>query len=380
MIFGDKRDRLSQRCARGEGDITIVEWQAGPTGTLWLEFLYFTGCVRFAEWWRAGEGVILRFERVRPRPSGLFQPLRSHEIAPDRFERMLRRLRRWNYDIIALDELAERLYRPGARPRRFACLTFDIGYRDFLDHAWPILKRNNAPAMLYVPASFADHLGELWWLALEAIIARSDRIGLFIKGRELRLDCADIADKNEAFAFLSETFGSMTAAERSTAIRDLCGRYGVDLATISVQQLMTWPEIARLAADPLLTVGTASLTYPALSRLDRQQSERELRMGRTVAEAAIGKAVRHLAYPHGTRDTFGRREMMLAEELGFASAVTAEPGIVKPGAVEMMALPRISWDGRRTSLRAWRALLAGFTIGRPPGQFIAAPAADPSST
>jgi peptidoglycan/xylan/chitin deacetylase (PgdA/CDA1 family) len=354
--------------------------QSGPGERIWLEFLYFTGCARAAEWWRAGEGIILKFERVRPPRSGLFQPLKSQEIAPDRLDRVLRRLRRWNYDIIPIGEIAGRLLRPGARPRRFACLTFDIGYRDFLDHAWPILKQHNAPATLYVPANFADQLGELWWLALEAIIAHNDRVGLFIADRELRLDCRTVTDKNEAFAFLSETLGAMTPAECSTAIRDLCRRYGVDLSAISARELLSWPEIARLAADPLLTIGSASLTYPVLSRLDRQQSERELRMGRAVAEGAVGKSVLHLAYPHGTGGTFGRREMMLASELGFASAVTAEPGVVKPGDVEMMALPRISWDGRRPSLRAWRALLSGLTLERPARQIIAAPAADPSST
>jgi len=354
--------------------------QSGPGERIWLEFLYFTGVARFAEWWRAGEGVILKFERVRPPQAGSFQPLKSHEIAPDRFDRMLRLLRRWNYDLMPIGEIADRLQRPGARPRRFACLTFDICYRDFLDHAWPILKRHNAPATLYVPANFADQLGEPWWLALEAIVARNDRIGLFVGGRELRLDCRSVSDKSEAFAFLAETFDAMTPADCSAGIRDLCGRYGVDLSAISTRELLTWPEIARLAADPLLTVGSASLTYPVLSRLNRQQTERELRMGRTVAEGAIGKSVLHLAYPFGTRGTFGGREVMLASELGFASAVTAEPGVLKQGDVTMMALPRIWWDGRRPSLRAWRTLLTGLTLKRPNGRITAAPEADPSST
>ena len=164
---------------------------------------------------------------------------------------MVRALRRWNYDIIPIGELAERLQRPGARPRRFACITFDIGYRDFLDHAWPILQRHNAPVTLYVPANFADQLGELWWLALEDVVARNDRLGLFIDGREHRIECRRIEDKNDAFAFLFETLGAMTPSERSSAIRDLCGRYGGDLAAISAQAVMTWSEIARLAADPL---------------------------------------------------------------------------------------------------------------------------------
>jgi peptidoglycan/xylan/chitin deacetylase (PgdA/CDA1 family) len=380
MIFRDKRRRLSQKsCARGEGDI-IVGWQTGPIGALWLEFLYFSGSARFAEWWRAGEGVILKFERVRPPRSGSFQPLKPREIAPDRFDRVLTCLRRWNYDIIAIGDLAERLQRPGARPRRFVCLTFDIGYRDFLDHAWPVLQRHDTPATLYVPANFADRLDEPWWLALEAIIARNDRLGLFVAGRELRLACRSASDKIEAFAFLSETLGAMAAADCSAVIRDLCRRYGVDLSALAAQELMSWPEIAHLAADPLLTVGSASLTYPVLSRLDRRQSERELRMGRTVAEGAIGRRVQHLAYPYGTSGTFGRRELMSASELGFATAVTAEPGVVRQGDVEMLALPRVSWDGRRASLRAWRALLSGLSMKTRARQVIAAPEADPSST
>lgn len=360
-----------------------MEWltgQGAATGpTIWLEFLYFTGCARFAEWSRAGEGVILKFERVRPPRPGEFQPLQASEIAPERFERLVRALRRWNYDIIPIGELAERLQRPGARPRRFACLTFDVGYRDFLDHAWPILQRHSAPVTIYVPANFADHLGELWWLALEDVVARNDRLGLVLEGREHRIDCRRVADKNDAFTFLFETLGAMTPSERASAIRDLCARYGGDLSAISSQAVMSWSEIARLAADPLVTIGSASVTYPVLSRLDRKQSERELKMGRAVAEGALGRPVAHLAYPHGARETFGRREIRLASELGFASAVTAEPGIVQPGDVEMMALPRIAWDNRRKSLRAWRALLAGCTIRQSARRAIAPPE-DRSST
>lgn len=355
-----------------------MEWLT----SLWLEILYFTGCARFAEWWRAGEGVILRFEHVRPPKPGRFQPLRRSEIAPDRFERMLRALRRWRYDIIAIGELAERLRRPGARPRRFVCITFDIGYRDFLEQAWPILKRQGVPVTLYVPANFADRLGELWWLALEEIVARNDRIGLFIEGREHRLECSRPADKEQAFEFLCATLRAMPPAECSATIRDLCGRYGVDLQAISAQAVVSWPEIARIASDPLLTIGSATLSYPVLSGLDRQTCERELRMGRAVVESAIGQRAPDLAYPYGTPDTFGRREMLLASELGFASAVTAEPGVITAANAEVMILPRISWDGRRTSLRGWRALLTGFTLGagRSSGHDRSTAAPDPSST
>ena len=38
--------------------------------------------------------------------------------------------------------------------RRFVCLTFDDGYRDNLEYAYPILKKYEVPFALYVPTSF----------------------------------------------------------------------------------------------------------------------------------------------------------------------------------------------------------------------------------
>ncbi len=45
------------------------------------------------------------------------------------------------------------------------------------------------PFALYVPTSFPDRLGELWWLTLEAVIARKSRVALVDerRGPPLRL-------------------------------------------------------------------------------------------------------------------------------------------------------------------------------------------------
>jgi hypothetical protein len=88
-------------------------------------------------------------------------------------------------------------------------------------------------------------------------------------------------------------------------------------------------------------------------------------MGRAVVEAAIGLKAPHLAYPYGDNRAFGRRHVLIATQLDFASAVTAEPGVIT--ATEqtgVMALPRISWDGRRRSLRTMRVILTGITAPR----------------
>lgn len=332
--------------------------------SLWLEFLYFSGCARVVEFWRHRHGVILRFERVRRRGPGRFRPLRAREITPELLDRIVRALRRWKYDIVSIDQVPARLQQSLVKPRRFVCLTFDIGYRDFLQNAWPVLKKHEAPVTLYIPGRFPDQLGELWWLALEDVVARNDRIGLIVRGAEQRLTCRTVAEKRQAFAFLYDVIDAMAPADCSNTIRDLCGRYGVDLAAVSAAAILNWSEIASIATDPLLTIGSASLTYPALSKLEGQSSERELRMGRAVVESAIGRSAPHLAYPYGSARKVGPREIVLASGLGFATAVTTQADIIRAkGNVDMLALPRISFDGRR-SLRALRVMLAGLGLKR----------------
>lgn len=332
---------------------------------LGLELGYFTGIARILARRTGGLGIILRFERVRPRLSGGFQPLRSHEITPEFLDRTLKALKRWKFDIVSIDEVVARLRDPAAHRRRFVCLTFDGGYRDFLTHAYPVLAGHKAPFAVYVAASFPDGLGELWWLALEQVIAQHERIGLVIDGVEQRLDCGRRREKREVYDVLYDWLRSLPQAERSLAIRDLCGRYRVDLKAVSQDAVMTWPQLGELSSDPLATIGSATLNYPVLSRTLNDAVERELKMGRAVLEAAIGRKAPHLAYPYGDNRAFGRRHVLIATQLDFASAVTAEPGVITANEqTALMSLPRITWDGRRRSLRAMRVILTGVTVAR----------------
>jgi peptidoglycan/xylan/chitin deacetylase (PgdA/CDA1 family) len=78
-------------------------------------------------------------------------------------------------------------------------------------------------------------------------------------------------------------------------------------------------------------------------------------------KAALGRDPTHFAYPFGTRGSFGPQQPLLAAEAGFASAVTALPGVVWPkDRSNLQALPRIGWNGR--SLRILRVLLTGMAV------------------
>ena len=304
-------------------------------------------------------GAILRFARVRPPQSGPFQPLKAHEITPKFLDRAVRAIRRWNYDIVPI---AEAIERAGAKPaaKRFVCLTFDGGSRDQATHAYPVLARHAVPFTVYLPTGSVDGVGETWWLALEQVIARHSRISLMMDRDERRFTVAGLTEKHELYDYLSVWLRALPPAELSATIADLCKRYGVDLGAISRDFAMNWDDVARLAADPLATIGTATVHGSMLAGLSSADAAREIKMGRAVAEAALSRSLPHLAYPFGEQGTCGQREALLAGDAGFATAATLVSGTIsRTGTLDPLKLPRIAWDGRVTSLRVLRAMLAG---------------------
>ncbi len=325
-----------------------------------LESLYFTGAHFVFKPFVAGVGAILTLHHVRPPRPDRFRPNRLLEVTPRFLARVVKSLRRWGLDIVSLDEMYRRMTE-GDFSRRFVCLTFDDGYRDTLRHAYPILKEAGVPFAVYVPTSFPDRLGELWWLVLEAVIARNDRIGMVIDGRDRKFDCATMAEKRALYDELYWWLrGRPTEKEMREVVHSLAAYYHVDVAAFCDELCMSWPELAELAADPLVTIGAHTVSHPMLAKLSKEAARSEMDLSRSVIEAALSVRPEHLSYPIGDRSSAGPREFGIAAELAFKTAVTTRPGVLfREHNQCLTALPRISLNGEYQKLRYVRVLLSG---------------------
>ena len=321
-----------------------------------LELAWFTGRAALGS---RGAGAILRFERVRPRRRGGFQPLRAHEITPQFLDRAIGALKRWGYDFLGMDVVCRRAVTL-PEPRRFVALTFDGAPKDLIEFAYPVLAHHAVPFTIYVPTAFPDGVGQAWWLGLEQVIARESRISLMMGEKEQRFVVTDRAEKQALFSHIESWLRSLPPSDLAAAVADLCTRYRIDLAALSREASMDWEDLAKLAADPLVTIGSATVNYPVLANMKDSAALREMTMGKAVAEAAFGREVGHFAFPFGDRVSFRRSHVVMADEAGFASAVSTIPGIVDAeGRTNLRALPRIAWDGRVRSLRMLRVLVSG---------------------
>ena len=141
------------------------------------------------------------------------------------------------------------IHRPTAA-NRFVCLTFDGSYKDVIDWAHPVLRKHGVPFTVYLPTAFPDGVGEAWWLALEELIARENRLSMVIDRKERRFATSSTEEKSQTYEFLASWMRTLTPADISLAINDLCTRYSVDLLALSRSASMDWDHLARLAVDP----------------------------------------------------------------------------------------------------------------------------------
>ena len=325
-----------------------------------LESLFFSGAHVALQPFVGGVGAILTMHRVRPSQPERFQPNRLLEITPRFLARVIELLRRSQVDMISLDEMHRRMTEGDFR-RRFVCLTFDDGYRDFKDHGYPVLKAAGVPFTMYVATSFPDRLGELWWVVLEAVIAKHERIGLVIEGQNRTFDCRTVAEKRALFDEIYWWLRSLrTEAELRDVVRNLAACYQVDIAALCKDLCMDWRELAALATDPLVTIGAHTVNHPILTKVPEKTAQSEIDLSRTVIEAALGPRPVHLSYPFGDAGSAGAREFALGQKLGFKTAVTTRPGVLfRSHSKHMLALPRISLNGEYQQLRYVRVLLSG---------------------
>jgi peptidoglycan/xylan/chitin deacetylase (PgdA/CDA1 family) len=325
-----------------------------------LETLYLTGAHRLLRPIFSGVGSIFMLHHVRPSREVAFQPNSHLEVTPKFLRATLSHLRSRDIDIVAMDELHRRLSERDFS-RRFATFTFDDGYRDNRDFALPIMREFDAPFTVYVTSDFAQGAGNLWWVALEMVIAKASSIEAEIDGVANRIDTSTLSAKNAAFERLHDWLRALPGRDDlAREIGKLCARHGVDRNKICHDLCMSWDELKPFADEPLVNIGAHSVTHCNIAQQSDEMAKQEMTMSRSRIEDVLQRSAPHFAYPYGDRLAAGRREFALAREAGFNTAVTTRPGMVFAESAEYpTALPRVSLNGNYQDERILPVLTSG---------------------
>jgi peptidoglycan/xylan/chitin deacetylase (PgdA/CDA1 family) len=260
---------------------------------------------------------------------------------------------RWlrdNCDVIAPEALIERAQRP-TRVRPAVLITFDDGYRDYHDRAYPVLKQLGLPAVVFIATSFIDHGGMIWTEEVQAAATatRLPRVSLpwsDAPAVELPDERARAALGARARAHLK----TLPDADRQQAVQALLVALGGEATR--ERQMLNWDEVRRTM--DLTRYGGHTHTHPILSRVDRAAAEREIRTCRDRIADETGRVPTLFAYPNGTAADFTSETQDLLRQSGFRVGFSTIEGIAGAG-TDWMAVKRLPGAGRDLPEFVWAA-------------------------
>ncbi len=307
----------------------------------------------------ADRSVILLYHRIaecRPDPHLLC-------VSPQHFAEHLDILARWGVPL-ALRDLTARL-RAGRIPARGVVLTFDDGYADNLSQALPLLERAHVPATIYASAGYLQggepYIDELQRLILE----RHDlppEFGLHLGRTEYRWNAKishlalppdagfpawpDSA-RERIYLEVCEILRGLSAGERVRVMQELRASLDGQAPQPTRPLMLSRDELRRLAANPLIEIGSHAFDHVVLANLEPGAQADEIGRGIRLLEEALGRKVESFAYPYGSPWDVGRRTIAVVRELRLRDACANTPGQVVRGSNPYW-LPRFlvrDWDG-----------------------------------
>ena len=327
-----------------------------------MDLLYFSGTSKLLGAPFRGVGAIFMLHHVRPGGgSGEgFAPNAGLEVTPEFLDEVIDFVKARNYELLSLGEAADRLKAGEVGERPFAVFTIDDGYRDNLDHAWPIFRHHQCPFTIFIAPAITDGRCELWWRGLEALIADSHSIHTRLDGDDIVLATETDAQKQAAFERLYWPLRQMPEDEQRIWINEVCASHGINLHAMCRADAMDWDEVRRIAADPLCTIGAHTVHHYAIAKLSREMALAEVCQSSDRIEREIGRRPDVFSYPYGDATSAGPRDFDLIAEAGFKAAVTTRKGLIyRAHGDHLTALPRVSLNGGYQKLRYVDVLLSG---------------------
>lgn len=308
-----------------------------------------TGCMRALESLPVWNGlVVLNYHRIGKPSDALFDEA-LWSATQDDFEQHVRMLKS-GFDVIGLSELPSAirdLQSSGRRPwqvSRFAMITFDDGYRDNHDLAFPVLKANDTAGVFFVATGFIDEPRLAWWDEIVWMVRSSVRDRIQLAENWLPDPLAlDDSNRRSVIDALLQIYYRLSGSRTEQFLNCIAEETGSGRAPAEVAngQWMSW-EMIREMSDAGMDFGAHTVTHPVLANLMAEEQNLELCESRLRMERQLERPITALSYPVGRRESFNGDTRAALSRHGFDWAFSYYGGHVSGSGVDRFDIPRVA--------------------------------------
>lgn len=313
-------------------------------GCIW-NLAYISGLLSLLERVKARpdfKGFIFFYHSVQPDPNW---DLFNLSISPVLFQRQMQLIKRKGA-ILSLGEFLA----PGRRisdSLSRSCqmvITFDDGYQDVIDYAWPILRNLNIVPALFVCTDTLIHEIPLLWDLLTQAVQEDPREEIFFRDSSglastysLRTD----SDRRHCVSQLNQILFGTSRKELKKVLVELFPSLKKKPPE-SLKGLYLKASQAKTCLEEGLEIGGHTASHPCLPKIPKEEWEQEIRGSKEELESLLGRKVPFFAYPAGE---FNAEVRDYIQQSGYLAALSTRKRPVFSDDQDPYTIPRICPSG-----------------------------------
>ena len=188
--------------------------------------------------------------------------------SPEMFERQMRFIAR-EFQVISLHDLHAHARSGRPLPDRPALITFDDGYRDNHEEAFPVLRALGLPAVIFLITGAIGTDRVMWWDELSYLLGRAEPGWFELPLAGLR-PLMSAPARAQVHADLLRLLKAVPDERRSAAMEELRDVLGVASPRPRSPLFMNWAAVAELEAGGV-SCQPHTVNHPLLIRVERVQ-------------------------------------------------------------------------------------------------------------
>ena len=325
-----------------------------------LDLAYETGLIRLGRGLWAKSLTVVNYHRIDNPQRADFDSFKPNVSAtPQDFERQMEYLAKW-FNVVSLKDVIEWLDDRKDLPPYAALITFDDGYLDNYTSAFPILRKYNFPALIFLTTG---HIGTdvpfYWDMAAYCFSHTENDHVTFPDGHVERWSTQQQLE--QVSKNWIEVMKTLPQAEKQIYVQNLPVLLGVSIPTGFFQKLMMdWDQVREMHKGKV-EFGAHTMRHPILTRISLDQVKEEITGSKTRIEEELGEPVLGFAYPNGQASDWNEGIERIVANAGLRAAFTLLGGPSSLDEVKRnpFAIRRI-FISHRHSLAEYAMLLTPF--------------------
>jgi len=272
--------------------------------------------------------IVLMLHRVLPDETHYLPHRHALCVSVSGFETLLRWLSR-HFACVPLEQALQGMAdTPHAAAKPTLALSFDDGWRDNAEHAWPLLQRYGIPASIFLSTDFIgtdrhfwwESIGETIWTHGQAAPARALRDALHASARPLpHVLMASSSSHARSLALVGFLESLKTLpAKRLQTLAELC-------PPSPAPHAMNWDQVRYLEDSGLIRFGPHGASHAILTQLADTALHTELLHSHQTLVKHCRTPLPIYCYPNGNHNARVRRAV---NALGYRYGLSTRPGLI----------------------------------------------------